>query len=358
MAPNAGYKEINVVHRASAVNNNNNKNGSSKKDVQLNGDRKQRPSNNKKTKSKSTSSWKPSNSTLMTLFSFIFFVSGLIFYYIPIEKLIKAKPIASDKEDFKWMVTTDQHVGPNVFLHDVPCHRPGYRRERAAGAEPQRCGTLIYDELVSLEEAARLRQMAAKLVYEIGETNPYSRESINLHWVNLHTVFKRGYKEKVFNETDFKLVKKASERAKTVIAETFGIPRNSLHFTTVAQFTRYRPMTRYSQFRHVDKVRVQSLIVTSILWLSTYDYDFGGGTTSFLTAPDSPPYTPYIVQPKINRFAAWTSGWENPHEVMQLLWGERLALIFAFTVNPNLGEKNMEALRTWAQALPDNPFYG
>ncbi|XP_053205677.1 2-oxoglutarate and iron-dependent oxygenase domain-containing protein 3-like isoform X2 [Panonychus citri] len=296
----------------------------------------------------------------MTIFSLFFFISGLILFYIPIERLIKLQQQQStvqEKEDFKWMVTTDQHVGPHVFHHDVPCHKPGYRRERAYGAEPQRCGTLIYDELVPMEEAIRLRQMAAKLVYEIGETNPYSRESTNLHWVNLHTVFKRGYKEKVFNETDFKLIKKTSEQAKTVIAETFGIPRDALHFTTVAQFTRYRPMTRYSQFRHVDKVRVQSLIVTSILWLSTYDYDFGGGTTSFLTAPDSKPFTPYIVQPKINRFAAWTSGWENPHEVMQLLWGERLALIFAFTVNPNLGEKNMESLRTWAQALPENPFH-
>lgn len=141
-----------------------------------------------------------------------------------------------------------------------------------------------------------------------------------------------------------------------MVAETFGLPRDNLYFTTVAQFTRYRPMTRYSQFRHVDKVRSQSLVVTSILWLSTYDYDFGGGTTAFLTGPK--PFMPMLVEPKVNRFAAWTSGWENPHEVMQILWGERLAIIFAFTVNPYLGERDMDSMKNWSQTAPENPFLG
>ena len=81
-------------------------------------------------------------------------------------------------------------------------------------AAPKKCGTLVYDELVSMEDALELRKMAAKLVYELGETNPFSRESVNLHWVNLHHVFKKGFKQDVFNESDFKLIKRASERAR------------------------------------------------------------------------------------------------------------------------------------------------
>lgn len=59
----------------------------------------------------------------------------------------------------------------------------------------------------------------------------------------------------------------------------------------------------------MDKVRSPYLIVTTILWLSTVDLDFGGGRTEFLTGGPEP-LTPLLIEPKIGRFAAWTSGWE------------------------------------------------
>ena len=73
---------------------------------------------------------------------------------------------------------------------------------------------MIYDHLVSEKEALELRNMASSLVHEMGETNYYSRESINLHWVNLHHVFKEGYKLNVFKDKDFDLINKASKAAK------------------------------------------------------------------------------------------------------------------------------------------------
>ena len=115
-------------------------------------------------------------------------------------------------------------------------------------------------------------------------------------------------------------------------------------------------MTEYSQFRHVDKVRAKSLTITSILWLSTYGVDFGGGRTAFLTGGPKP-FTPLLVEPKVGRFAAWTSGWENPHEVMQMLYGERLALILPFSVYGKKGPKDMETFKNWSVNLSLNPFY-
>ena len=107
-------------------------------------------------------------------------------------------------------------------------------------------------------------------------------------------------------------------------------------------------MVKHNEFRHVDKVRSPALIVTSILWLSTANLDFGGGHTEFLNGPGPEPFTPVLIEPKMGRFAAWTSGFENPHEVTELYWGNRLALIFAFTVSNKLGYESMEALRDWA----------
>lgn len=98
----------------------------------------------------------------------------------------------------------------------------------------------------------------------------------------------------------------------------------------------------------MDKVRSPNLIVTSILWLSTVDEDFGGGRTEFLTGPGPEPFTPLLVEPKIGRFAAWTSSYENPHGVHEVLFGNRYALIFAFTVLQNVGHPNMDSFREWA----------
>jgi hypothetical protein len=100
------------------------------------------------------------------------------------------------------------------------------------------------------------------------------------------------------------------------------LPPERTFFSPVSQFTRYKPVVPYQEFRHVDKVRSPYLIVTTILWLSTVDIDFTGGRTEFLTGGPEP-FTPLLVEPKFGRFAAWTSGWENPHGVMEVESGER-----------------------------------
>lgn len=132
------------------------------------------------------------------------------------------------------------------------------------------------------------------------------------------------------------------------ISIAFGISEDKLFFNTVSQFTRYRPLVKHTEFRHVDKARSPALLFTSILWLSTSGLDFGGGYTDFLNGPGPEPYQPISIEPKKGRFAAWTSGFENPHEVKELYWGNRYALIFAFTVSNKLGQENMDALRRWA----------
>lgn len=137
----------------------------------------------------------------------------------------------------------------------------------------------------------------------------------------------------------------------------FGIPEDKLYFTTVCQFTRYEQITTFSEFRHVDKVRSPELIVTSLLWLSTVDEDFGGGRLEFLNGPGEQKHNPIVIEPKRGRYAAWTSSYENPHGVHELLYGERFALIFAFTAKPDYGHSTIEDLRTWSSVEKPSFYY-
>ncbi|RWS25469.1 2-oxoglutarate and iron-dependent oxygenase domain-containing protein 3-like protein [Leptotrombidium deliense] len=151
----------------------------------------------------------------------------------------------------------------------------------------------------------------------------------------------------MFSQCDYNLVKKISELVKHTISITFGLPAEKLYFTNVTQFTRHRPLTKFSEFRHVDKLRSPSLVVTSIVWLSTVDVDFYGGRTEFLTGGPEP-YSPLLIDPKIGRFAAWTSSYENPHGVHEIIAGDRYSLIFTFTVNKRFGHETIDDLKRWS----------
>jgi len=132
------------------------------------------------------------------------------------------------------------------------------------------------------------------------------------------------------------------------VALAFALPEEYLFFHGVCQFTRYNPIVPFSEFKHVDKIRSPNLLVTSILWLSTVDIDFGGGRLEFLTGPGPEPYDPIFIEPKMGRFAAWTSSYENPHGVQEVYYGYRYAFIMAFTAFEELGHADMDSFQEWA----------
>jgi len=271
----------------------------------------------------------------------------------PIAKSSMVDPDTGVEYEYhQFMATVEQHF-PNISLHEVPCNYKGYPREIQRGAPPRHCGTLILDELIANKSLNRLREMSRLYTTVIGDTNYHNRESYNLRWINLHHLFKYGVQDNIFNDDDFELIRNTSEAVKHAVCSTFGLPPSKVYFSPVSQFTRYKPVVPHSEFRHVDKVRSPYLLVTTILWLSTVDVDFGGGRTEFLTGGPEP-LTPLLIEPKFGRFAAWTSGWENPHGVLEIEWGERLALIFAFTVHEDIGHESMVSLREWAmEHVPD-----
>lgn len=122
----------------------------------------------------------------------------------------------------------------------------------------------------------------------------------------------------------------------------------------MSQFTKYEQVTTFSEFKHVDKVRTPQLVVTSILWLSTVGKDFEGGRLEFLNGPNQ---SSVWIEPKMGRFAAWTSSYENPHGVQEMFYGQRYALILAFTVDKNFGHKDIYDLRTWSVVTKPSFYY-
>ncbi|RWS30001.1 2-oxoglutarate and iron-dependent oxygenase domain-containing protein 3-like protein [Leptotrombidium deliense] len=261
----------------------------------------------------------------------------------------------------KYLATIDQHF-PGISMHQVNCSSDGYKEEAKLGVPPLRCGTIISDTVVTVQEAVRLREMAAKLTYYLGTSSAKERESLNLKWVELYNVFRRGPPEGVLTRKEYELLLKTSESAKQnkieerietriiakinnchAVSVMFGIPADSLYFSHISEFTRYKPMIKFSEFLHIDKIRAPNLVITAIVWLSTIDSDFLGGHLEFLTGGPEP-FTPVLIEPKLGRFAAWTSSYENPHGVKEVYKGERLALVLGFTVFPKSGHKTLEEM--------------
>lgn len=73
---------------------------------------------------------------------------------------------------------------------------------------------MVVDDLLPEDQISKLRKTAEKVLNRVGDISQGNRESINLQWVNLHNLFKRNFTRKVMTNTDFQLIRNASEAAR------------------------------------------------------------------------------------------------------------------------------------------------
>lgn len=78
------------------------------------------------------------------------------------------------------------------------------------------------------------------------------------------------------------------------------------------------------------QVTYGSFDYTSLLYLSDYLDDFGGGRFVFIDEGAN-----RTVEPRAGRVSFFTSGSENLHRVEKVHWGTRYAVTIAFTCNPH-----------------------
>ncbi|XP_034881605.1 2-oxoglutarate and iron-dependent oxygenase domain-containing protein 3 isoform X1 [Mirounga leonina] len=220
---------------------------------------------------------------------------------------------------------------------------PGGTQRNWKGCSPRKCGRGITDTVITRDEAQRIRSIAEKGLSLGGSDGGASvldlhsgALSVGKRFVNLYRYF--GDKiQTVFSEEDFQLYRDVRQRVQLTIAQAFGISVSSLYLTKPTFFSRInstQARTAHDEYwhAHVDKVTYGSFDYTSLLYLSDYLDDFGGGRFVFMEEGANK-----TVEPRAGRVSFFTSGSENLHRVEKVHWGTRYAVTIAFTCNPDHG---------------------
>ncbi|XP_041072971.1 urotensin-2 receptor 2 isoform X2 [Carcharodon carcharias] len=226
---------------------------------------------------------------------------------------------------------------------DVPCSKDYENYKRFAGCTPTKCGRAVKDTVVTREEAERMLRIAKKGLSLGGSDGGASildlhsgALSMGKQFVNIYRYFGEQIKD-IFDEEDFTLYSDVRWRIQQVIAETFEIDSTRLHLTKPTFFSRMNntdAKTMHDEYwhPHIDKVTYGSFDYTSLLYLSDYRTDFGGGRFVFMDELAN-----RTVEPRIGRVSFFTSGSENLHYVEKVEWGTRYAITVSFSCDPAHG---------------------
>ncbi|KAI4903648.1 hypothetical protein NFI96_033586 [Prochilodus magdalenae] len=232
---------------------------------------------------------------------------------------------------------------PRLFL--VQCSEDYENYKRFPGCTPKKCGRGVTDSVVTREEAHSLRRLAERGLSLGGSDGGQKKTAsiLDLHsgalsmgkkFVNIYRYFSDQIKE-VFTEEDFKLYRDVRSRIQRVIAETFGLDSSRMYLTKPTFFSRINSTgakTTHDEYwhPHIDKVTYGSFDYTSLLYLTDYSVDFGGGRFIFMD-----PNSNGTVEPRAGRVSFFSSGSENLHRVEQVVWGTRYAITVSFTCDPD-----------------------
>ncbi|XP_012511900.1 PREDICTED: 2-oxoglutarate and iron-dependent oxygenase domain-containing protein 3 [Propithecus coquereli] len=226
---------------------------------------------------------------------------------------------------------------------EVPCSEDYNSHRRFEGCTPRKCGRGVTDVVITRQEAERIRSIAEKGLSLGGSDGGASildlhsgALSVGKHFVNLYRYFGDKIRT-IFSEEDFRLYRDVRQKVQLTIAEAFGISPSSLHLTKPTFFSRINSTaarTAHDEYwhAHVDKVTYGSFDYTSLLYLSDYLEDFGGGRFVFMEEGANK-----TVEPRAGRVSFFTSGSENLHRVEKVHWGTRYAITIAFSCNPDHG---------------------
>ncbi|XP_068065471.1 2-oxoglutarate and iron-dependent oxygenase domain-containing protein 3 isoform X1 [Anomalospiza imberbis] len=223
---------------------------------------------------------------------------------------------------------------------EVPCSEDYGSHRRFAGCTPRKCGRGVTDAVITREEAERIRRIAERGLSLGGSDGGASildlhsgALSLGKHFVNLYRYFGDKIQD-IFTEEDFALYRDVRQRIQQRIAQVFGISSSAMYLTKPTFFSRMNSTgakTTHDEYwhPHVDKVTYGSFDYTSLLYLSDYSKDFGGGRFVFMDADSNK-----TVEPRAGRVSFFTSGSENLHRVERVQWGTRFAITISFTCDP------------------------
>ncbi|XP_042304064.1 2-oxoglutarate and iron-dependent oxygenase domain-containing protein 3 isoform X2 [Sceloporus undulatus] len=231
---------------------------------------------------------------------------------------------------------------PDRFI-EISCSEDYDSHKRFEGCTPRKCGRGITDAIINREEAEKIRRIAERGLSLGGSDGGASildlhsgALSLGKHFVNMYRYFGDKIHD-IFTEEDFQLYRDVRQRIQQKIALAFGISSSSMYLTKPTFFSRINSSeakTTHDEYwhPHIDKVTYGSFDYTSLLYLSDYTEDFGGGRFVFMDEGAN-----RTVEPRAGRVSFFTSGSENLHHVEKVQWGTRYAITISFTCNPDHG---------------------
>ncbi|XP_043570540.1 urotensin-2 receptor 2 isoform X2 [Chiloscyllium plagiosum] len=243
------------------------------------------------------------------------------------------------EDDFKEVLARQADVLDRIFF-EIPCSKDYENYKRFAACTPTKCGRAVTDTVVNREEAEKMLRIAKKGLSLGGSDGGASildlhsgALSMGKQFVNIYRYFGEQIKD-IFDKEDFALYSDVRGRIQQVIAESFGINPTRLHLTKPTFFSRMNnteAKTMHDEYwhPHIDKVTYGSFDYTSLLYLSDYRTDFGGGRFVFVDELAN-----RTVEPRLGRVSFFTSGSENLHYVEKVEWGTRYAITVSFSCDP------------------------
>ncbi|NXD62368.1 OGFD3 protein, partial [Eolophus roseicapillus] len=210
---------------------------------------------------------------------------------------------------------------------EIPCSEDYDSHKRFEGCTPRKCGRGVTDAVITREEAERIRRIAERGLSLGGSDGGASildlhsgALSLGKHFVNLYRYFGDKIQD-IFTEEDFALYSHSEGSIMSVVAQYIGISSCALSCHIGRSSLNLENVVTYGSFDY-----------TSLLYLSDYSEDFGGGRFVFMDAGSNK-----TIEPQAGRVSFFTSGSENLHRVEKVHWGTRYAITISFTCNPDHG---------------------
>ncbi|XP_069510714.1 2-oxoglutarate and iron-dependent oxygenase domain-containing protein 3 isoform X3 [Ambystoma mexicanum] len=260
----------------------------------------------------------------------------------------------TDSEDDITEVLAHQSETVQKRFFEVPCSEDYENHKGFAGCTPTKCGRALTDILITSVEAKTMQRLPSwtctlelfqwELTLSICTVTSVMQSKIFFLWrtfsctgdlanppENYQLKKRKAPIQVPYEARDIR------QRIQGEIAQSFGISASNLYLTKPTFFSRMNntaAKTIHDEYwhPHVDKVTYGSFDYTSLLYLSDYAKDFGGGRFVFIDEGANK-----TIEPRIGRVSFFTSGSENLHRVEKVRWGTRYAITISFTCNPEHG---------------------
>ncbi|CAE8637897.1 unnamed protein product, partial [Polarella glacialis] len=223
------------------------------------------------------------------------------------------------------------------------------------------CARFVVDGAIPETHVKELQGLVAWLIAEAWGGGAGPPTVVDLHAETI------SYKEQFVNLTalmDFKSIKytpaqiasyqAVRELLRQQVAELFGVPQSALQhdLTFFSHINASKTaQTTHDEYwhSHVDTQQYGTFAYTALLYLSTQQEDFDGGEFIFEKGDGE---VTAAVEPRLGRMVAFTSDAENPHRVLKVSRGVRIALTAAFTCST----EKAKSIEPFPRPPPESPL--